>query len=47
MLEQDAAESVGIPNLPDSMTTMLASDVEYRIHQILEVSLASTLANAL
>ena len=33
----DVAESVGINNLPDSVAGALASDVEYRLWQIIEV----------
>ncbi|THH10058.1 hypothetical protein EW146_g8490 [Bondarzewia mesenterica] len=33
---KDAAESLGISTLPDSVASALASDVEYRVHQIVE-----------
>jgi len=33
---RDVAESLGITNLSDSVTSSLASDVEYRIHQVVE-----------
>ena len=31
---QEVAESIGINNLPDEIAEKLASDVEYRIHQV-------------
>jgi transcription initiation factor TFIID subunit 6 len=34
---KDAAESLGITNLPDPVASALASDVEYRVHQVIEV----------
>ena len=34
---KDVAESLGLPSLPDAVATALASDVEYRIHQVVEV----------
>lgn len=34
---KDVAESLGIANLPDAVSSALASDVEYRIHQVVEV----------
>jgi transcription initiation factor TFIID subunit 6 len=34
---QDAAEALGITNLPEPVASALASDVEYRIHQVIEV----------
>ena len=34
---QDVAESLNISNLPDAVTSALASDVEYRIQQVVEV----------
>jgi TATA box binding protein associated factor (TAF) len=34
---KDVAESLGITNLPDTVASALASDVEYRIHQVIEV----------
>jgi hypothetical protein len=34
---QDVADSLGIPNLPEAIAGALASDVEYRLHQIIEV----------
>lgn len=34
---QDVAEALGITNLPDPVASALASDVEYRIHQVIEV----------
>ncbi len=33
---RDVADSLGISNLPDSVATMLANDVEYRLNQIIE-----------
>ncbi|KAG8214404.1 TATA box binding protein associated factor-domain-containing protein [Butyriboletus roseoflavus] len=33
---KDVAESLGITNLPDAVASALASDVEYRIHQVIE-----------
>ncbi|KDQ62792.1 hypothetical protein JAAARDRAFT_30697 [Jaapia argillacea MUCL 33604] len=33
---RDVAESLGITNLTDSVASALASDVEYRIHQVVE-----------
>ncbi|GJE91707.1 TAF-domain-containing protein [Phanerochaete sordida] len=33
---RDVAESLNIPALPDSIASALASDVEYRIHQVVE-----------
>lgn len=30
------AESLGITSLPDAVASALASDVEYRIHQVIE-----------
>ncbi|KAG9103629.1 hypothetical protein FRC06_009287 [Ceratobasidium sp. 370] len=35
---KDVADSLGITNLPDSVAAALASDVEYRLHQVIEVS---------
>ncbi|TDL30220.1 TAF-domain-containing protein [Rickenella mellea] len=35
---RDVAESLGIANLPDAVASALASDVEYRIHQVIEES---------
>ena len=37
VLLQDVADSLGITNLPDSVAAALASDVEYRLHQVIEV----------
>ena len=34
---QDIAESLNITGLPDAVASALASDVEYRIHQAVEV----------
>ncbi|THH17570.1 hypothetical protein EUX98_g9102 [Antrodiella citrinella] len=34
---RDAAESLNIPSLTDAVASALASDVEYRIHQVVEV----------
>ena len=34
---QDVAESLNITSLSDSVASALASDVEYRIHQVVEV----------
>ncbi|KAF8713145.1 TATA box binding protein associated factor, partial [Rhizoctonia solani] len=34
---KDVADSLGIANLPDSVAAALASDVEYRLHQVVEV----------
>lgn len=34
---EDVAESLGITNLPEAVASALASDVEYRIHQVVEV----------
>ncbi|KAG8745857.1 hypothetical protein FRC10_006884 [Ceratobasidium sp. 414] len=42
---KDVADSLGITNLPDSVAAALASDVEYRLHQVIEVS-ATLLAGA-
>ena len=36
-VSKDVAESLGIANLPDTVSSALASDVEYRIHQVVEV----------
>jgi hypothetical protein len=36
---QDVAESLNISNISDQVASMLASDVEYRIHQVVEVCL--------
>ncbi|KAG9099022.1 hypothetical protein FS749_002310 [Ceratobasidium sp. UAMH 11750] len=33
---KDVADSLGITNLPDSVAAALASDVEYRLHQVIE-----------
>lgn len=33
---KDVAESLGISNLPDGVAAMLANDVEYRLHQIID-----------
>ncbi|KAN0139431.1 TATA box binding protein associated factor (TAF) domain containing protein [Lactarius tabidus] len=33
---KDAAEALGITNLPEPVASALASDVEYRIHQVIE-----------
>lgn len=33
---KDVAESLGITNLPDPVASALASDVEYRVHQVIE-----------
>jgi hypothetical protein len=35
--QQDVAESLGIPNLPENVASALASDVEYRLNQVIEV----------
>ena len=35
--DQDVAESLNIPNITDGIASALASDVEYRIHQVVEV----------
>jgi transcription initiation factor TFIID subunit 6 len=34
---QDVAESLGLTNLSDVIASALASDVEYRIQQVIEV----------
>jgi transcription initiation factor TFIID subunit 6 len=34
---KDVAESLGIANLPEPVASALANDVEYRIHQVIEV----------
>ena len=34
---QEVAESLGIGSLPDEIAEKLASDVEYRIHQVVQV----------
>ncbi|KAG2362221.1 hypothetical protein BDR07DRAFT_1485006 [Suillus spraguei] len=34
---RDVAESLGIANLSETVASSLASDVEYRIHQVIEV----------
>lgn len=34
---QDVAESLGIPNLSDDVSTSLAADVEYRLREVIEV----------
>jgi len=39
---QDIAESLNITGLPDLVASALASDVEYRIHQVVEVGAANT-----
>lgn len=36
-VSQDVAESLNITSLSDSVASALASDVEYRIHQVVEV----------
>src|ERR1700720_4553076 len=41
---QDVAESLGITSLPDAVASSLASDVEYRIHQVVEVRFRMHLA---
>ncbi|KAI0293657.1 transcription initiation factor TFIID complex subunit [Multifurca ochricompacta] len=33
---KDVAESLGITNLPEAVASALASDVEYRVHQVIE-----------
>ncbi|KAF9223002.1 transcription initiation factor TFIID complex 60 kDa subunit [Gyrodon lividus] len=33
---KDVAESLGVTSLPDAVASTLASDVEYRIHQVIE-----------
>lgn len=33
---KDVAESLGITNLPEAVASSLASDVEYRVHQVVE-----------
>lgn len=33
---RDVADALGIASLPDGVASMLASDVEYRLHQIIE-----------
>ena len=33
---RDVADSLGIGNLSEGVASMLASDVEYRLHQIIE-----------
>ena len=33
---KDVADSLGIVNLPDNVATMLSSDVEYRLNQVIE-----------
>ncbi|CEL62562.1 Transcription initiation factor TFIID subunit 6 OS=Schizosaccharomyces pombe (strain 972 / ATCC 24843) GN=taf6 PE=1 SV=1 [Rhizoctonia solani AG-1 IB] len=33
---KDVADSLGITNLPDNVAAALASDVEYRLHQVIE-----------
>ncbi|QRV77674.1 transcription initiation factor TFIID subunit 6 [Ceratobasidium sp. AG-Ba] len=35
-IKKDVADSLGIANLPDSVAAALASDVEYRLHQVIE-----------
>jgi hypothetical protein len=37
ILLQDVAESLGLTNLSDVIASALASDVEYRIQQVIEV----------
>jgi hypothetical protein len=37
-LFQDIAESLGISNLSDTVASALAADVEYRLHELIEVS---------
>jgi len=39
---QDIAESLNVTGLPDAVASALASDVEYRIHQVVEVGAANT-----
>ena len=34
---QDVAESLGISNLSDELSTALAADVEYRLREVIEV----------
>jgi len=34
---QDVADSLGVVSLPEPVASALASDVEYRIHQVIEV----------
>jgi len=36
-VSQEVAESIGISSLPDEIAEKLASDVEYRIHQVVQV----------
>ena len=37
---QMAAESIGLGNLDESVAVGLAGDVEFRLHQVIEVSLS-------
>ena len=39
LLCQDVAESLGITGLSDAIVSALASDIEYRLHQVVEVGL--------
>ncbi|CAE7184010.1 unnamed protein product [Rhizoctonia solani] len=34
---KDVADSLGITNLPDTVAAALASDLEYRLHQVIEI----------
>lgn len=36
---QDVAESIGIGNLSDDISSALAADVEYRLREVIEVGL--------
>jgi len=36
-ISKDVAESLGINNLSEDVASALAGDVEYRIHQVVEV----------
>lgn len=42
---KDIAESVNVPTLPEAVASALASDVEYRIHQVVDVGKIKTKFN--
>lgn len=37
-MSQDVADSLGINHLSDAIASALANDVEYRIHQVIDVN---------
>lgn len=44
IFRQDVAESLNIVGLSDDVASSLASDVEYRIHQVVEVRMLTALS---